>query len=371
MPSLLHWTDDLRYPSIASGTGRMEALLDRARELHALQINAFRVEEHSTFDRLLYKNRNQHRRGPYFQRLEHVRRVVRKVRNHSAWNFVRAVTAVPIDDSKKKPTGRQRKWKKPAVTAELAADFERLADMMEDLVENIIPKAALRVTLELVCREHFLPFAVSVLAILSRIFTVERSLLRKMQGIVVDIRIFTVVPTKARVRHAANPAMEPEDVGEVIEVEECNDAESEGPVQQQEPLPGGSKAGRKMVNRFCAPAPSRSTVGSADLESDGNVDVPKKQAPSSSQKSGEDASKLAGSLYDLMAEEDSELASLAKAQVAANIRIKAAEAPSRIRSTSPEQRQDGKNLIAPPPNNAQPESEYSEDLDDIFAGMSD
>lgn len=342
----------------------MEPLYSRVQELHDLQTDAFRIEEHNTLDRLLYKNRNQHRRGPYFQRVEHVRRVVRKLRNHPACNFVRAVGAPSSDESKKKSPGQHRKRKKPAVTAELAAHFEHLATMTEDLVDTIVPKAALRVTMELVCREHFLPFAVSVLAILSRIFTIERTLLRKIQGIVVEMRILCPVPKKARVRGSTQSTMDAEDVGEVIKVEDCIDLESVKPVQLQQPmlLPEGSKAGRKMVNRLCAPVRPGTTLDKAPLNTNGNAESQTEKAPSASKNSSKDASRMAGSLYDLMAEEDSDLASLAKAHVDASIRIEAAHSPSPTEPVKTTQREN---------NDRTTESEDAEDLDDIFAGMSD
>lgn len=351
----------------------MDSLYSRVQELHDLQVDAFRIQEHNTLDRLLYKNRNQHRRGPYFQRVEHVRRVVRKLRNHPACNFVRAVAAPSSDESKKKSPGRHRKRKKPAVTAELATYFEQLATMTEELVDTIIPKAALRVTLELVCREHFLPFAVSVLAILSRIFTIERTLLPKIQGIVVEMRILCPVPKKVRVRESARPTMDAEDVGEVIKVEDCNDLESMKPVELQQPmlLPEGSKAGRKMVNRFCAPVRLGSTVDKASWNADENVESQTEEAPSTSKNSSKDASRMAGSLYDLMAEEDSDLASLAKAHVDASIRIEAAPSPSHAASAKTAQRENMDEKIVPNTSKAQSECEDSEDLDDIFAGMSD
>ncbi len=377
----------------------MEALQTRIRQLAALQSDVFRVHEHSTLDRLMYKNRNQHRRGPYFQRLEHVRRMVRKVNNHPAWRFVRSAASAPAasNSKQKKAISKRRKAKPLSVSAETLCDFEELAAMLENFVEAIIPKAASHITLELICREHFLPFAVAVVAALARIYTVERALLRAVQGIAADARIMTAVPAKsvtAGTNRVFGGGSVVEDVGEIIRVEDCKDLEIRQPVQLQRPmhLPGASKAGRRMVNRFCSVGNEGNVKNGSKTREEfhGSADgVAKRENEALLQPCavGKTVPESTGSLYDLMAEEDPELASIAEAHVVNSGRITIGEAETRELSLHQgvngcgeadrkENTDNGLKIHGEVPNSAENvedkcESSESEDLDDIFANLSD
>ena len=60
---------------------------------------------------------------------------------------------------------------------------------LDQLVSAVIIDAARKVMTDLVCREHFLPFAVSVLASLARLFVIERKVLSEVRGIRTEMNL--------------------------------------------------------------------------------------------------------------------------------------------------------------------------------------
>lgn len=161
----------------------MEDLRGRFRRLLSTHTDALRHLEHKTFNRLLYRNRQQHRHGLYFHRLEHVRRLLRKITSHMVWNSVQH--ALGEDDSK-----AHSKRKAPlALSTVTVQDLQSVEALLKVLVGQVIPATAVRVTTELICRQHFIPFAVAIVACLARIFVIERKLVAEVRGALVEAKL--------------------------------------------------------------------------------------------------------------------------------------------------------------------------------------
>lgn len=185
---------------------------------------ALRMLEHTTLTRLMYVARNPHRRTPYFTRLEHVRRLLRKISAHKAWKLL---------DS---PTKNRSNSKKGSAKGVRQIDVNRLEELVghvDNLVTSVIPKTAARWTTELIEREHFVPLATAVVALLARILVLEKPLLRALQSVATEARIL-VIPTSTetpieqrkgivRVPPTNNNSIQQddEDVGQVITMQEA------------------------------------------------------------------------------------------------------------------------------------------------------
>lgn len=141
-----------------------------------------RAVELETFSRLLYRNRNQHRHGLYFRRLEQVRRISKKCEEHVSWNSIQHSLG-PNDNAV------PRKRLPLSISSVTLSDLKALEQMYDQLISDAIPNAALKVTSELICREHFLPFGMSVMAGLARLFVMERKILSELRGAVLEVKV--------------------------------------------------------------------------------------------------------------------------------------------------------------------------------------
>lgn len=162
----------------------MQALRIRVGRLSSVESHPVRKIEHSAFSRLMYRNRSQHRHGLYFRKLEHVRRLLKKIQSHVAWHSLRyslghvgqgerrSLSQIPLSIS--------------SVTLE---DIKAMEILYDSLVSTVLPKAAIAVATELVCRQHFLPFSISMIAVLARLFVIERKILTELKGIVVEFSL--------------------------------------------------------------------------------------------------------------------------------------------------------------------------------------
>jgi hypothetical protein len=172
------------------------SLRDQLSNLRAVSAHTLRASEHGVLEQLLYKNRSQHRRAPYFHRLEHVRRALRASRVHPAWATVDAAA--------------------PHATAPLAFsdvtvhDLEDLHRVLVVAPFTAIPVAARRIVAELVCRGHFLPFSLTIIAVLARLYVIEQQLCAQLAALVSEMRILLACND--------SPAAEiHEDVGESVQ----------------------------------------------------------------------------------------------------------------------------------------------------------
>lgn len=299
----------------------MEALSARLKALRAMRTGK-REREQALLERLMVRNRNPHRRTGYWQRLEHVRRLLRRVNEHAGW-LVRG------------DGGRVK-------------ELVELLEIEERLVEDAIPKAAARFTEELIAREHFIPLAVAIVAALASVYVLERQILRGLRGAVAEMRV--LIPTMS--------CNSMEDVGEVVTT----------PVKIKHARPQK----RYFWGEADAPPPAKrmKSVGAKGTR----VECVKEM------KVEMDVG-MTGSLFDAMAEDDSDLAELAKASIMSGKRLvisrgegkQPRKSPLKKRDLSPADKssaQSGK-VDSQVGKEAQGEDSGSEDLDDIFAGLSD
>lgn len=272
----------------------MDELRARFERLVRLENDPIRLSEHKTFTRLLYRNRNQHRHGLYFRRLEHVRRLLRSADKHVVWESVRHA----IGD---KTHLRARSITKPPLSLSTVTldDLQSIESSHHALVTTVIPKAAVKVTLELICREHFLPFAIAIIATLSRLFVIEQRVLSELRGAVIETKLLLCSDTLT-----ANPGLPnritddvSEDIGEVVNIPRGINDE---PIQKY--------VGHSSNVLVQTPNPLTSQAATSDVIG-GSFKV----------NAHETRSKQKPSLYDLMAKHDSRAATA----VASKIRLKA------------------------------------------------
>jgi len=270
----------------------MDALRSRLEQLLFIETHSVRTIEHKTFNRLLYRNRSQHRHGLYFHRLDHVRRLLRKVHNHVAWSSLRHAASV-------NPTRRRGPQKSVplSISSVTIDDLRSIEVILDSAVNAVIPRAAIKVTVELISREHFLPFAVSIIAALARLFVLESKVLAEMRGVIMEASL--LLDLSGDVRNKSMSAglrgseNDREDVGQAIPAGQIAAPlpTSSGPVST-------SGAGSKQSPRL----ESASRLAEVPAESF----VTAKAVP--------DDSEEGPSLYDIMAEHDPGAAFLAESK---------------------------------------------------------
>jgi hypothetical protein len=171
--------------------------------LREKSVHPCRISEHAVLDRLLYKNRSQHRHGLYFRRLEHVRRAYRTSCTHGAWGSI---------DAMLRPRIPEESDTLGFSTVDLE-DVERVHGFLVNFSANIIPSAALSVINQLVLRGHFTNFSVAVVAALARIFVIEKTLCVEVSGVLSRMRVLLAIHDQAAC------FVVPEDVGEPVQQE--------------------------------------------------------------------------------------------------------------------------------------------------------
>lgn len=177
------WEQEEGFNSSAMGS----KLRTRIEGLLLVATHPVRKIEHSTFKRLLFRNRNQHRHGPYFKKLEHVRRVLATSEKHYIWeSMTNAIGGLP-----KAKNGKGTNSRLPlAISTMTLDDLKSAVKLYEELVNVVIPKSAVSITVELISREHFFRFAVAIMATLARLFVIEREILSKLRGLLVEISLW-------------------------------------------------------------------------------------------------------------------------------------------------------------------------------------
>lgn len=115
--------------------------------------------ETTVLDRLLYKNKNQHRRGTYYQRLMEVRRFTRRL------SFVSLTQHIQTYSSK---NGNKS-------TVKLVQDLERHGTQLALSLVAIYKLS--RPLLVLMSQTYFLPFVLTALSLVSRIYAIYKTLL--------------------------------------------------------------------------------------------------------------------------------------------------------------------------------------------------
>lgn len=236
-----------------------------------------RAAEHAVLDRLYYKNRSQHRRAPYFHRLDRVRRVLRRVQRHRVWPALAAAAdpARPL-----------------AFSSLTVVDAEDALALLALASARAVPAAATSVVAELVCRGHFVPFGVTVVALLARLYVVERQLAAELRAALTSMRVLLArggAPGPSGFAHGG------EDVGEPVAAEPVS-----AKLVAAEPEP--VSAADPCVNVQPAAAGCCDVKGGANLdkshtrhgERSGAIQRPVPPGPE----------QAVPSLYDLMAEED-------------------------------------------------------------------
>ncbi|CAN8067823.1 unnamed protein product [Agarophyton chilense] len=170
----------------------MDQLRVRLGQLVGVETHPVRIMEHRTFNRLMYRNRNQHRHGFYFRKLEEVRRILRKIQGHVAWASIRNAVDSKITKKRKSLTAIPL-----ALSSVTHGDLMSLKILYNHLVGTVIPSAAEKVTVELVGRSHFLPFAVTMLSILARLHVLEKNIFKQLQGAIVEVELLLFVQTSS------------------------------------------------------------------------------------------------------------------------------------------------------------------------------
>ncbi|PXF43836.1 hypothetical protein BWQ96_06457 [Gracilariopsis chorda] len=170
----------------------MEQIRIRFQELLSIEKHSIRTTEHRTFSRLMYRNRNQHRHGFYFRKLEEVRRILRRIQQHVAWNSIRQAVTIKGIEKRKAPKNAPL-----ALSSVTHDDIKSLETLYSRFVLETIPSAAIQVTNELVSRSHFLPFAVTMVSMLSRIYVLEKKILQELRGASLELGLLFSVQEQA------------------------------------------------------------------------------------------------------------------------------------------------------------------------------
>lgn len=153
-----------------------------------------RLAEHIVFDRLLYKNRSQHRRAPYFRRLEHIRRCLRAITGHVAWKSMLQHAQDNVI----------------AFSTITLGDLEAVEIRLHELNDCTIPVAARSIVLELICRGYFLPFSIAAMSAIARIRVIESRLQQELVAVISEMRALLAIDL------AASQTEMTEDIGEPV-----------------------------------------------------------------------------------------------------------------------------------------------------------
>lgn len=215
----------------------MDELRTRFDETIAASEHDVRHTEHAIFARLLYRSKSQHRHGLYFRRLQHIQRLLRRLNRHVVWKSLRSALG-PSANSATKTATKKKKSMPLLLSTVTREDINDAVQLLDALVSSVIPDAATAITTQLVVRHHFLPFAVSIIASLSRIFVIERKLLNDLRAISVNLNVF--LPETADGRSLFDDPTLPgeEDVGLEIFPKNSN--------VQEEELPEGAAEHKKQ-----------------------------------------------------------------------------------------------------------------------------
>lgn len=276
------------------------SLRDSCRKAVAVARHPQRRTEHAVLDRLFYKNRNQHRRAPYFHRLDHVRRVLRQVQRHRAW------PALVVATDEAQPL---------AFSSLTVADAEEVLALLTLATTRVVPVAARSFVTQLVSRGHFVPFGVTVIALLARLYVIERKLCVELAAAVSSMRVLLALkagPDRPADRDTASiPSLVQhvqagEDVGELVLAEPESTKSLCAKVESSHGALSGSACAQVcLLNR-----------------SQAKSDTPRPRRPIVSAPVGP-------SLYDLMVEDDPTTASAVR-------EIGAFASPSRLPFGRPE-----------------------------------
>ncbi|ONK56202.1 uncharacterized protein A4U43_C10F5180 [Asparagus officinalis] len=133
--------------------------------------------ESGILDRLVYKNKNQHRRCPYFQALQKVRRDVRLLRSAGLEEILGVL--FPIIDGKK-PAQRaflpkKQKKNNPIGKHNYQERLLGVARLLSQMAEPIL-KAAIQISF-LLAKSFFTGFSLTTLALLSRLRVLVQQIL--------------------------------------------------------------------------------------------------------------------------------------------------------------------------------------------------
>ncbi|VVB00769.1 unnamed protein product [Arabis nemorensis] len=130
------------------------------------QLNQVELE-HAVFERMIYKNKNQHRRCSYFQYLEKVRRELRLLRTTNMNEILKSCFHVISGKGSKQKLhvleNLKLKKSKPNILERLLGALRLLSQMTEPIL-----KAACGISV-LLARSFFLGFSVTSLALLARL----------------------------------------------------------------------------------------------------------------------------------------------------------------------------------------------------------
>lgn len=175
----------------------------RINEILNASAHPTRTTEHIVYVRMLQRSKNQHRHGFYYRRLQHVQRLLRNINAHPAWDLLetsdfvnRGNTGRGYADktsssrSKQQRKGHAKTSKENEILSTPAKDkIETLVNLMEALVEQVIPRAARSIAIHLIALGQFLPYAITMCACLARIFVTERALRNELRMILRDINV--------------------------------------------------------------------------------------------------------------------------------------------------------------------------------------
>ncbi|KAA8493902.1 hypothetical protein FVE85_3877 [Porphyridium purpureum] len=158
-----------------------------------------REDERRLLERLMYRNKNQHRRAHYWCRIRMVRRRLAKLDACDVWNALRALDEsvrvfreerpkerAKIGDGRARQRVKTQMKHRQQLSALLAAAqafikhataYERQAQRW---MAHDVRQAALAVE-TLVTAANFLPFAVAILAVLARLYCIESRVLSEIR----------------------------------------------------------------------------------------------------------------------------------------------------------------------------------------------
>lgn len=191
--------------------------------------------------RMLQRSKNQHRHGLYYRRLQYVQRLLRDINDHPAWGLLEISDSVNRgntgrEHADKKTLSRSKKERKgDAITSKKENEIlstsakdkiETLINLMETLVEQVIPQAARSIAIHLIALGQFLPYAITMCACLARIFVAERTLRNEMRMILRDINVLLVGKT------LDFTSMNGEDIGIAVSDEEVENRKENAKTEQ-------------------------------------------------------------------------------------------------------------------------------------------
>lgn len=177
--------------------------------------NPIRLTEHTVFHHLIYRNTSQHRHGLYFRRLQHVKRLLKYVASHAVWNSLQQVVGPAKANDPGFTAKPRRKNGALALSTLTRDDMDDVLQVLDQLVDTIIPAAARSIAIHLAARNRFFTFTVVFSACLARLFVTERALRNALRSVSLNLNVLLAGTEGPTIRSNATAATD-EDVGIIV-----------------------------------------------------------------------------------------------------------------------------------------------------------